>query len=108
MKKLAALVMFASLTAFAADGKAVFQQHCKGCHGPDGKADTKIGHKAHIPDFTSSKFQKSVTDAQIKDVITNGSKKNKKMKAFKEKLSQEEIDAVAKYVRDFGSNAAAQ
>ena len=106
MKKLAALVMFASLTAFAADGKAVFQQHCKGCHGPDGKANTRIGHKVKIPDFTSAKFQQSVTDAKIKDVITNGSKKNKKMKAFKSKLSAEEIDAVAHYIRELGSSSA--
>ena len=106
MKRLAALVLFASLTAFAADGQAVFQHHCKGCHGADGKANTRIGHKAHIPDFTSAKFHQQVTEAKMKDVVTNGSKKNKKMKAFKSKLSQEEIDAVVNYIRELGSSSA--
>ena len=105
MKKLAALVLVASLPVFAADGQFVFQHHCKGCHGPDGKANTRIGHKVKIPDFTSPAFQQKVTDAQLKEVITNGSKKNRKMKAFKDKLSAEEIDAVVHYIRQLGSSA---
>src|SRR5260221_11010811 len=57
---------------------------CKGCHGMDGKANTKVGVKEKIPDLSSPKWQTENGDEAIQKVIANGSEKNPKMKPYKE------------------------
>ena len=103
LKRFAALALFAgslSTAALADDPADLWKAKCKGCHGDDGKAHTKIGEKEKIPDFTTDKWQKEMAaDADIKKVITDGSDSNSKMKPFKEKLSEQEIDALVKYIR---------
>src|ERR1700694_822845 len=72
-------------SAYAADWPAEdLWYKCKGCHGMDGKANTKIGVKEKIPDLTSPTWQAQMSDEQIKKLINNGSEKNSKMKAYKE------------------------
>ena len=83
--------------------KDIWMAKCKGCHGEDGKAKTKVGRKENIPDFTSPGWQKHNSDDEIRDVITNGSKDNHKMKAFKERLTPAEIDSLVKYIRALGT-----
>jgi cbb3-type cytochrome c oxidase subunit III len=78
----------------AADGSAVFKANCAMCHGTDGKGFAAL----KTPDFTSPKWQASMTDKQIKEVIKNG-KKGTAMVAFGDKLSDEEITAVVGYIR---------
>lgn len=101
MKKFAlVLTLSLSAAAYAEDAAAdLWKAKCKGCHGEDGKAKTKMGEKEKIPDLTNAEFQKKHSDDQLKDVITNGSKDNAKMKAFKEKLTPEQIDSLVKYIR---------
>jgi mono/diheme cytochrome c family protein len=72
---------------------------CKGCHGMDGKANTKIGVKEKIPDLTSPTWQAQMSDEQIRIVISDGSDQNSKMKAYKEIFSQAEIDSLIPYIR---------
>ena len=72
---------------------------CKGCHGMDGKANTKVGVKEKIPDLSSTKWQTEITDETIKKVITNGSEKNPKMKAYKEIFTATEIASLIPYIR---------
>jgi mono/diheme cytochrome c family protein len=99
----AAFALCLSGAAVAADApQDIWKARCKGCHGEDGKAKTKVGEKEKISDFTNPEWQAKHTDADIKKVITDGSEENSKMKAFKEKLTPEEIDAMVKYVRAFG------
>src|ERR1700687_1869006 len=74
---------------------------CKGCHGLDGKAKTKVGAQEKMPDMTTEKWQAEFTDAAIKDIITNGYQKNPKMKAYKDKFTQSEIDSLTPYIRQF-------
>jgi len=81
----------------AADGDAVFKARCTGCHGSDGKGNPAIG----TPDFTSPKTQSGISDTGIIDTITNG-RKGTIMPAWKGTLSDEEIAAVAAYVRSLG------
>src|SRR5262245_59651031 len=81
----------------AADGDAVFKGRCTGCHGSDGKGNSAIG----TPDFTSPKTQSRLSDADMIDTIHNG-RKGTIMPAWKGKLSDEEITAVAAFVRSLG------
>jgi hypothetical protein len=85
--------------AIADDPGDVWKAKCTGSHGDAGKAKTKVGEKEKIPDFTTEKWQKEMGDADIKKVIQDGSDANSKMKPFKEKLSEQEIDGLVKYIR---------
>jgi cytochrome c6 len=98
MKRLTAALAAVLALAFAAparaaDGKALFAQKCASCHGPDGKGQTKMGEKLGVKDLTATKL----SEAEIKGTIEAG--KPPKMTGYKEKLSGEEIDALAKFVK---------
>jgi cytochrome c553 len=101
MKMRFALVLALSLSANAfAEGAAdAWKAKCKSCHGEDGKAKTKMGEKEKIADMSLPEWQKAHSDDDIKKVIVEGSKENPKMKAFKDKLTPEEIDAMVKHIR---------
>lgn len=101
MKMRFALVVALSLatSAQAEDVADVWKAKCKSCHGEDGKAKTKMGEKEKIADLSLPEWQKNHSDEKIRDVIAHGSKDNAKMKAFKDKLTPEQIDALVKYVR---------
>lgn len=97
---LAALTLCLSMTALADDAvQDLWQAKCAGCHGQTGHADTKLGKKENIPDFTIAQFQKHSSDEQLREVITEGSKKNPKMKAYKDRLTPAQIDELVKYIR---------
>ena len=81
--------------------KEIFEKHCTLCHGPDGRSRTKKGRQYKAPDFTSAKWQRTTTDDEIADAITNGVPKTK-MKGFREKLSPDQISALIPYLRAFG------
>jgi mono/diheme cytochrome c family protein len=76
------------------NGKPIFEAKCKSCHGIDGKGDTTIGKKVDIPSLSKTSLSKS----KIVSVVESGVP-DTKMKAYKDKLSKEEIDAVAAYVK---------
>jgi cytochrome c oxidase cbb3-type subunit 3 len=91
--------LFISSLAFHAavpadNGDTVFKNNCVMCHGADGKGFAAL----KTPDFTSPKWQASLTDKQIKTVIKDG-KKGTAMAAFGEKLSDDQITAVIAYIR---------
>ncbi len=96
---LAAVLLAPISTRAAADGKAIFLENCASCHGEDGKADTELGTKYMAADFTSAEWKKEFAGkhAKVTKVIRNGVKRTK-MQAWKDKLSDAEIDAVAAYV----------
>ncbi len=79
-----ALLGFAG-TAFAEDAAAIYKAKCQACHGPDGK---KKG------DLTALK----ASEADVAKTISNGNPE-KKMPAYKGKLSDAEIHALAKFVK---------
>ena len=94
--KLFAGLLFVSVLG-AADGDAVFKGRCTGCPGSDGRGKDAIGP----PAFTSAKTQSHLSDADMIDTIANG-RKGTIMPAWKGKLSDEEISAVAAYLRSLG------
>ena len=75
------------------DAKPLYEQKCKSCHGSDGKGDTTIGKKVDIPSLSKTKLAK----AKIVSTIEKGVP-DTKMKGYKGKLTDAEIDAIAGYV----------
>lgn len=70
------------------NGKAIYNQNCKVCHGGNGSLG--IGGAADL-----SISQKSFEEKLY--IITNGSESGK-MTSFKRVLIEKEIDAVTKYI----------
>jgi mono/diheme cytochrome c family protein len=90
------------------EGKKLFTKaKCIKCHGEDGKGDTDKGQELKAPDFTSPGFRKEATDDEMTDVILNGSKDHKTLKIlmppYKDKLTQEEVQVLVRYVRSLGA-----
>ncbi len=83
------------------DGKALYMKKCKNCHGTTGAADTKLAKKHDIPSWKESGWKGKWSMSKVKDIVNNG-KSGTKMKAFKGKLTPEEIDAVSTYSRGLG------
>jgi cytochrome c553 len=79
---------------------------CASCHGDDGKGATEQGKKMGVRDMTSADFWKDLTDAKMKDAITNGFKQTKdgkvqEMEPYKDKLKPADIDGLVAYVKTF-------
>ncbi len=98
----AAALTAAVVTASAADVKENWEKSCAKCHGADGKGDTKMGKKVEVKDFTDAKYQDSMKDEEMFKAMKEGVKDGDKvrMKAI-EGLSDDEMKALVKYVRDF-------
>ena len=84
-----------------APAAALFAQRCSGCHGTDGRGINSAG----TPNFTDPTVEAQLTDQQITGAIRNG--KSERMPAFGKELSNEQISALAGYVRSFGALSAA-
>jgi mono/diheme cytochrome c family protein len=91
----------APLSTHAADAKTNWTNNCAQCHGPDGKANTKMGKMLSAKDLTDPKVQAEFTDAKATQSIKDGVKQGGKttMKAFGGKLTEDEIKALVAYVR---------
>lgn len=100
MRLRAALLLTATLVApaaFAGDGEdivPVYEEKCMACHMADGKAA--------MEDMTlaDAKWKHGSKLADIVKTITNGVE-GTAMLPFKDQLSKEQIEALAKYVRAF-------
>jgi len=96
MKRIAvalAVVLALSASARAEDAKALFVQKCGACHGPDGKGETPMGKKMGAKDLTAEK----AGAADIAKEIESG--KPPKMPAFKDRLSADQIQTLAKFIQ---------
>jgi mono/diheme cytochrome c family protein len=98
-----ALVLFAVPAAWLYAGSAEedWTKDCMQCHGKTGAADTKMGKLLNAKDLSSAQVQAGFTDAEAAEAIKNGVKKDgkMKMKAFGDKLSEDEVKALVAYVR---------
>jgi mono/diheme cytochrome c family protein len=81
----------------------LFQQNCSACHGMDGTGSAMRKALPNIPDFTSLGWQVSQTEIALVNQIDYGSLPL--MPAFRYKLTREQIQGLAVYVRSFPSRA---
>ena len=107
MKKLIAssmaLFVAGAVSLHAADAKENWDKNCTKCHGADGKGKTKMGEKMGAKDYTDAKVQEGLKDDAMTKAIKEGIKDGEttKMKAFGDVLSDDEIKALIKHIRDF-------
>ncbi len=88
-------VVFAGGAALAQESggaQQLYQSKCASCHGKDGKG-TAVGQKMGAKDFATVK----ASESELATVITNG---RGKMPAYKEKLTKEQIDSLAKFIKN--------
>lgn len=97
------VLSLATGAAFAAPAADNWENLCASCHGADGKAQTKIGKKMKIRDYTDAKVQAELTDEYIIKATTDGVTVDgkEKMKGFKSELSADEIKDFVAYIRKF-------
>jgi cytochrome c oxidase cbb3-type subunit 3 len=101
MKKLALSLVALAVIALAgapaaqaaADGKALYDAKCAMCHGKDGVAKAMAKGSANLND---ARWQAATKTEAIEAVISDG---KGKMKGLKGKMTPEEIQAVAEYVK---------
>ncbi len=106
MKRLIMLMVacaaIAAVSANAADGKALYEEHCAKCHGKDGKGQTAMGKKSGAKDYTDAKVQEEVKDAKGIEAIQKGFKNTDGKVLMKpSELKDDEAKAVMAYMRTF-------
>ena len=106
MKTLHLTLAIAGLAALGAaraaaqtpDGQAIYREQCRSCHGAAGKPTQRaMTQYKKMPTFDSTFFAARSQDSVVA-VLRHGAGKD--MKSFKDKLTADEITAVAKYVLD--------
>ena len=86
-----------ALSAQQADGQAVYREECKSCHGINGVPPAREAAKYRkLRALGDSGFVSRLSEDSIVAVLTHGIDTN--MKPFKDKLSVEEMRAVAAYI----------
>ncbi|MDO8500482.1 MAG: cytochrome c [Gemmatimonadaceae bacterium] len=87
-------------TGQVAQGKTLYEADCRKCHGVRGVPPKSMAAKfPKIAAFDAAFFAKRSVDSVV-TVLTNG--KSEGMKSFKDKLSHDQMVAVAAYIRSFG------
>ena len=89
-------IVCAASLASATDAAENWAKSCASCHAKDGSGSTVMGKKNGVGDYRDAAVQAKFTDAQAVAVITDG---KDKMKAFKDKLTPDEIKALVAYIR---------
>jgi mono/diheme cytochrome c family protein len=92
-------------TITLSDMALLFRQNCAACHGDDGSGNLVRKALPNIPDFTSLAWQVSQTEIALVNQIDYGSLPL--MPAFRYKLTREQVQGLAVYVRSFPSRQTA-
>jgi mono/diheme cytochrome c family protein len=85
-------------------GKAFYEAACMSCHGPDGRGmpQSIVGFDVEIPDFTDCSFATPEPDADWATIVQHGGPVrafDRRMPAFRDALSEEQIDSILAYIR---------
>lgn len=93
------LALLSATVVSAADakaGQAVYDKSCKSCHGADGAGNPSVAKmmKVEMKSLSSTEVQ-AMSDADLKNIVTNGKGKMQPVKA----VSGGAVDDVVTYVR---------
>jgi len=89
----------ASAAAQAPDGQALYQQNCRACHGSAGvPAQRMAALYKNLKAFDAAFFAKRSEDSVVA-VLQHGLGRD--MKSYKDKLTPEQMRAIAQYMRTF-------
>lgn len=105
MKKILALSLLVSTlmaaAAYAATAADNWDNNCAKCHSADGSGSSKIGKKLKLKDYTDAAVQAGMKDDEMFKAIKEGITENgkEKMKAFKDDLSDAEVNDLVAYIR---------
>lgn len=88
--------------AKTASASKIYQEKCVLCHGDKGRGDgpATSGLPKQPLDFTDKKSMSKISDGELIKKIKQG-KPSSGMPAWGDILSAEEVQALAKYLRDF-------
>jgi mono/diheme cytochrome c family protein len=86
-------------------GQKAYQTSCAPCHGAAGKGDGAVAKNLAVKpsDLTDPKWEHGSTDGEIFVNIRDGIGPQMKMKAFKGKVSDQDIWNIVNYLRSIGS-----
>jgi len=96
------LALLVALAPLAGEARELWEARCQACHGSDGSGDTKEGKKTRAADLRDPKLQKAMSDSEMENVIREGTPMEageKRMPAFKNKLTDEQIKLLVQFVR---------
>ncbi len=89
----------------AADAEQLFKFYCAQCHGLEGKGNgPNVGKEFPVDprNFTNADEMQKLSDADIKNVVMDGgpsASKSPMMPPWGKTLTDEEVDALVKYLR---------
>jgi mono/diheme cytochrome c family protein len=93
------------LVAQQINGKAVYEEECKSCHGLNGvPPERERARYKNLRALGDSGFVSALPRDLIVTIVTKGIDKD--MKSFAGKLSEAEIRAVAGYIKDLATKRA--
>jgi mono/diheme cytochrome c family protein len=84
----------------AADAKVIYEKNCRSCHGPRGIPPQAMARMMKVPPLDSAYFTKKNDDTVVV-VLKKGRGTN--MKPFGDKLSEQQMQAVARYIRELAT-----
>lgn len=99
---LTALALAPATPARADDGKTLYHDNCRKCHGADGRARTVRGFLYFARDFTDPAWQARHSDEEVYKIISDSPGWYSTMPAFRKRLSEEDRRALVDVVRSFG------
>jgi cytochrome c6 len=82
----------------------LWKAECASCHGPDGRSDTRAGKRVRAPDMTTPEFHAALPEGRAFKSLKEGivdEKGSRRKKAFGEELSDEQIQGLVEYLREF-------
>jgi len=94
-RPLTAALLLLATTTWAADGTAVYKANCAKCHGDTGQADSPVAKAMKVPALAGDAKVAGMADADVAGNI----KANQKHAAFIKSLSDDDVTAVAAYVK---------